>query len=264
MRYDFVNVKGVAGKMSSSKGRVIALPDALEVYQAEVLRYIFAGTRPNTEFAISFDLDVLKVYEDYDKTERIVYGIDKAKNEEQFYKEKRIYVLSQIDGKIPETMPYQITFRMLTTLLQTYSGDIDAVIHSLGDVKPEQVERLRRRAECAWTWISQYAPDCAPDFCFSIKTDGSKVDFEGGILKAICRVRDEVVPRLESFETDKDCQQALYDVATSEGLDAKQLFTALYKALVGKEQAASRWLLADYRKRSAFNDFKRVLTLAKP
>lgn len=236
MRYDFVNVKGIAGKMSSSSGRVIALPDALAVYQAEVLRYIFAGTRPNTEFAIGFDLDVLKVYEDYDKTERIVYGIDKAKNEEQFCKEKRIYVLSQIDGKIPETMPYQITFRMLTTLLQTYSGDIDAVINSLGDVKPEQVERLRRRAECAWSWITLYAPSCAPDFCFSIRTDSAKIDFEGTVLKAICRVRDEVVPRLETFETDKDCQQALYDVATSEGLEAKQLFTALYKALIDKEQ----------------------------
>lgn len=153
MRYDFVNLKGVPGKMSSSSGKVIALPDALDVYQAEVLRYIFAGTRPNTEFAISFDLDVLKTYEDYDKTERIVWGIDKAKSEDVFNKEKRIYILSQIDNKMPEVMPYQIGFRMLTTLLQTYSGDIDKVIAALGDVKPEQEERLRRRAACALSLI---------------------------------------------------------------------------------------------------------------
>lgn len=236
MRYDFVNLKGVPGKMSSSKGKVIALPDALDVYQAEVLRYIFAGTRPNTEFAISFDLDVLKVYEDYDKTERIVYGIDKAKNDEQFAKEKRIYVLSQIDGKIPETMPYQITFRMLTTLLQTYSGDIDAVLKSLADLKPEQEERLRRRAECAWFWINHSAPDCAPEFCFSLRNDGSKADLSGDVLKAVQRVRDEVVPRLETFSTDKECQQAMYDIATELGLEAKALFAALYDALIAKDQ----------------------------
>ncbi len=236
MRYDFVNLKGVPGKMSSSKGKVIALPDALDVYQAEVLRYIFAGTRPNTEFAISFDLDVLKVYEDYDKTERIVYGIDKAKNDEQFAKEKRIYVLSQIDGKIPETMPYQITFRMLTTLLQTYSGDIDAVLKSLADLKPEQEERLRRRAECAWFWINHSAPDCAPEFCFSLRSDGSKADLSGDVLKAVQRVRDEVVPRLETFSTDKECQQAMYDIATELGLEAKALFAALYDALIAKDQ----------------------------
>lgn len=236
MRYDFVNLKGVPGKMSSSKGKVIALADALDIYQAEVLRYIFAGTRPNTEFAISFDLDVLKVYEDYDKTERIVYGIDKAKNEEHFNKEKRIYILSQIDGKIPENIPYQITFRMLTTLLQTYSFDVDAVIKSLADVKPEQEERLRRRIKCAEFWIKHSAPDCAPEFCFSLRNDKSKADLDETMTKAIIRIREEVVPKIETYALDKDCQQAMYDIATQMGLDAKQLFTALYKALIGKEQ----------------------------
>ena len=236
MRYDFVNLKGVPGKMSSSKGKVIALPDALDVYQAEVLRYLFAGTRPNTEFAISFDMDVLKVYEDYDKTERIVYGVDKAKNEDQFNKEKRIYMLSQIDGKIPETMPYQITFRMLTTLLQTYSGNMDAVIKSLKDVKPEQEERLRRRMACAWFWIQNSAPSCAEDFIFTIRNDGSKADLDETMSKAVARVRDEVVPKLDTFTQDKECQQAMYDIATDMGIDAKQLFTALYQAVVAKDQ----------------------------
>lgn len=236
MRYDFVNLKGVPGKMSSSKGKVIALPDALDVYQAEVLRYLFAGTRPNTEFAISFDMDVLKVYEDYDKTERIVYGIDKAKNDEQFNKEKRIYMLSQIDGQIPQTMPYQITFRMLTTLLQIYSGDIDKVISSLGDVKPEQEERLRRRAACAWFWIQNSAPSCAEEFCFALRTDRSKADLQGDLLTAVKRVRDEVVPKIDTFQIDKECQQAMYDIATEMGIEPKALFTAMYNALINKDQ----------------------------
>lgn len=236
MRYDFVNLKGVPGKMSSSKGKVISLVDALEVYQPEVLRYIFAGTRPNTEFAISFDLDVNKVYEDYDKTERIVWGIDKAKSEEMLEKEKRIYVLSQIDNKMSSVMPYQIGFRMMTTLLQTYSGDIDAVIKALGDVKPEQEECLRRRAACAWYWIKECAPSCAEDFCFALREDGSKADLSGDMLKAVIRVRDEVVPRVGTFAVDKECQQAMYDIATEMGLDAKSLFTALYQALIGKDQ----------------------------
>ena len=236
MRYDFVNLKGVPGKMSSSKGKVISLVDALEVYQPEVLRYIFAGTRPNTEFAISFDLDVNKVYEDYDKTERIVWGVDKAKSEDVLAKEKRIYILSQIDGKMPSVMPYQIAFRMMTTLLQTYSGDIDAVIKSLGDVKPEQEAALRRRAQCAWYWIRECAPSCAEDFCFALREDGSKADLSGDMLAAVKRVRDEVVPRVGSFALDKEYQQAMYDIATELGLDAKALFTALYQALIGKDQ----------------------------
>ena len=236
MRYDFVNLKGVSGKMSSSKGKVIALPDALDIYQAEVLRFLFAGTRPNTEFDISFDMDVVKIYEDYDKNERIVYGVDPAKNDEQFNKAKRIYVLSQIDGKIPEVMPYQITIRLLATLLQIHSGDVDAVIKSPGDVKPEQEERFRRRAACAWFWIQNSAPECAPDFCFSLRNDGSKAELSDALCLAMRRVRDEVLPKLDSFTIDKEAQQALYDIATDMGLDAKVLFTAMYQALIAQNQ----------------------------
>lgn len=258
MRYDFVNLKGVPGKMSSSKGKVISLVDALEVYQPEVLRYIFAGTRPNTEFAISFDLDVNKVYEDYDKTERIVWGVDKAKSEDILAKEKRIYVLSQIDNKMPSVMPYQIGFRMMTTLLQTYSGDIDAVIKSLGDVKPEQEETLRRRAKCAWYWIRECAPTCAEDFCFALREDGSKADLSGDMLTAVKRVRDEVVPRVGTFAVDKECQQAMYDIATELGLDAKALFTALYQALIGKDQGPR---LASFMKIIGKDKLQKILSV---
>lgn len=232
MRYDFVNLKGVPGKMSSSSGKVIALPDALDVYQAEVLRYIFAGTRPNTEFAISFDLDVLKTYEDYDKTERIVWGIDKAKSEDVFNKEKRIYILSQIDNKMPEVMPYQIGFRMLTTLLQTYSGDIDKVIAALDDVKPEQEERLRRRAACAWFWVR----DCAPEeFQFALRDDGSKANIEGVELEAIKKVYTDCVPFVDELD-EKSLAQKVYDVATGLGIEPKRLFTVMYNALINKDQ----------------------------
>src|SRR5574344_1735990 len=232
MRYDFVNLKGVPGKMSSSKGHVIALPDALKVYQPEVLRYIFAGTRPNTEFAISFDLDVLKVYEDYDKTERIVYGVDKAKNDDVFNKEKRIYMLSQIQDKLPEVMPYQIGFRMLTTLLQTYSGDIDAVIASLGDVKPEQMDCLLRRAECAWYWVS----DCAPeDFKFALCMDGSKAELTGNDLSCVQKLYSEVLPEMDNLD-EKALSQKIFDVATGLGMQPKEMFRAVYQALIRKDQ----------------------------
>lgn len=241
MRYDFVNLKGVPGKMSSSKGKVIALPDALNIYQAEVLRYIFAGTRPNTEFNISFDLDVIKVYEDYDKTERIVYKVEKAKNQEIYDKEYTIYLLSQLDSKVPDTMPYQVPFRLLTTLLQIYSTTenedetIDKVIKVLG-VDNKREERVRRRAKCALYWIKHSAPECAPDFCFNLNLSGKKADLDIKTEEGIKEVKEKVLPLLPTFQTDKDAQEALYSIATSKGLPAKEFFTALYTVLIGQNK----------------------------
>ena len=47
-QYDFVRIKGRGGKISSSSGEVISLKDVLEIYQPELVRYLFAATRPNT------------------------------------------------------------------------------------------------------------------------------------------------------------------------------------------------------------------------
>ncbi len=231
-RYDFIGLKGVPGKMASSKGKVISLEQVLEIYQPEVARYLFASTRPNTEFVISFDLDVIKIYEDYDKTERIAWKIEKAKNDETFEKEYRIYELSQIE-EMPDCISYQIPFRHLCNLLQINSGDIDSVINGLPDVKSEQLERLKTRAVCAWNWITDGgAPE---EFKFALREDGSTAVLDEASIKAIRKIRDNLLPEMDGMD-EKSFSTALYAVAAECGLQPKNLFTAMYDALIAKEQ----------------------------
>lgn len=236
-RYDFIGIKGLPGKMSSSKGEVISLPDVLNVYTPEICRYLFAGTRPNTEFAISFDLDVMKTYEDYDKTERIAWGVDKAKNEDVYIKERRIYELSQVDG-MPSMMPYQVVggFRHLCNMLQTNSGDIDAVIDTLGDVKPEQETSFRTRCACAWYWITECAPE---EFRFALvnpkSEDYKKADLTDEQILAIKKIVSDVLPKIDDLE-EKPLSEAVYAIAGECEIEPKVLFNALYQALIGKEQ----------------------------
>ncbi len=231
-RYDFIGIKGTPGKMSSSKGKVVDLYDLLRVYTPELARYIFAGTRPNTEFVISFDLDVIKIYEDYDKTERIAWKLEKAKDEETFQKERRIYELSQVGG-MPERAPYQVAFRHLCNLLQINAGDIDKTIAALPEIGPDQVERFRQRCVCAWYWISECAPE---DFQFHLRPAGELADLSEAERKAVRSLRDSVVAKIEGFADDKTCAEAIYAVAEENGMDGKALFRAAYQALVGKDQ----------------------------
>lgn len=236
-RYDFIGIKGGAGKMSSSSGNVTTLRDVLSVYPPEIVRYLFAGTRPDTEFTISFDLDVMKTYEDYDKTERIVWGVDKAKSDNIFAKEKRIYELSQVDG-MPEEMPYQLTggFRHLCNLLQINGGDIDKVIATIGDIKPSQEKAFRTRAKCAWFWITECAPE---EFRFALKdpaaADYRKVDLAPAELAAVQGICKDVLPVMDGLE-DKALAEKVYEVAGNCGIETKQLFTAVYQVLIGKDQ----------------------------
>jgi len=231
-RYDFIGIKGSPGKMSSSKGKVVDLPDLLKVYQPELVRYLFAGTRPNTEFVISFDLDVIKIYEDYDKTERIYWGIEKAKDAEAEAKERRIYELSQVDG-VPAEAPYQVPFRHLCSLLLIHQGDVEAVLSALPGLKPVQEARIRSRAERAWYWVNECAPE---EFRFKVREPGEKAELSELELAALIHLRDDVVARLEDFADEKAVAAAIYDAAAAAGTDGKTLFRAAYQALVGKDQ----------------------------
>ncbi len=229
-QYDFIRIKGRGGKISSSSGEVISLADVLEVYPPEIVRYLFAGTRPNSEFAISFDLDVLKIYEDYDKCERIYFGEQKV-NDKKKAKESRIYELSQVDG-VTKEMPYQTPFRHLCNLLQIHNGDVDTVIGQLDDVKPEQVERLAVRARCAWNWIREFSPE---DFRFSLTgSDDEKIELNEVEIGAIRLFKNEI-EKLDSHN-DKSLGEAIYSIAEASGIEPKDLFNLTYRVLVGKEK----------------------------
>lgn len=231
-RYDFIGIKGSPGKMSSSKGKVVDLYDLLRVYQPEIVRYLFAGTRPNTEFVISFDLDVIKIYEDYDRTERIFWRTDKAKDEITYEKEKRIYELSQVDS-VPASAPYQIPFRHLCNLLQIHQGDIGKVLSILPGLKDDQKSRVEQRAHCAWYWITECAPE---DFRYALRTPGEKAQISPEENAAVVRLRDDVVARMAEFPDEKSLGEALYAAAAAAGVEPKTLFRATYQCLIGKDQ----------------------------
>jgi lysyl-tRNA synthetase class 1 len=230
-QYDFIRIKGRGGKISSSTGEVVSLADVLEIYQPEIIRYLFAGTRPNSEFAISFDLDVLKIYEDYDKCERIYFGVQEV-NQKKKDKESRIYELSQVHG-VPETIPYQIPLRHLCNLLQISNGDIDKVIENLEEVGEDQKERLRVRARCAWNWITQYSPE---DFRFSLSDDSTPlVEVNEAERKGIQSLAKEIDQNIGSYD-EKELAGQLYEIARSVEIEPKDFFLLIYKVLIGKEK----------------------------
>ncbi|MBI2668586.1 lysine--tRNA ligase [Candidatus Woesearchaeota archaeon] len=227
--YDFISVKGGAGKMSSSSGDVITLKDVLEVYEPEVARWIFAGTRPNKEFSISFDADVIKVYEDFDKCERIYFGAEEADEKERI-KQKVAYELSYI-GKIPKTMPYQPGFRHLTTVLQMSRMDLKkAVAYFEKELKHEHDQkRLHTRALCAKHWLEKYAPE---EFKFTVQEK---------CLAALTaeekKILHELADRLRQREwTDKDLHEEIYILCRNHAMPPKDFFQLAYRVLINKER----------------------------
>jgi lysyl-tRNA synthetase class 1 len=239
-KYDFISIKGRGGKISSSSGEVISLADVLEVYEPEVVRYLFVGTRPNAEFAISFDLDVIKIYEDYDRAERIYFGAEEV-SEKRAAKERRSYELSQLPevaaGISPDDdLPFQVPFRTICNFLMITAGDVDAALERVPGWEAAdgaRRERLVHRAGCAWRWITTFAPE---DFRFVLR-DGGEVpaDIPAAERAAVAALRDEVVARSAEHD-ERSLAEAIYRIADDAGVDRKRFFAIMYQALIGKER----------------------------
>ena len=233
-QYDFIRIKGRGGKMSSSSGEVVGLSEVLEIYQPEVVRHLFAGTRPNAEFAISFDLDVIKIYEDYDKSERIYYGVQEVGAKKRA-KESRIYELSQV-GAVPEVMPLQVPFRHLCNLLLISAGDIEQALSAFPGSEQADAEswrRMRRRARCAWNWIQYFAPE---DFRFTLRTGEEQPEAVSEAARAALHDVRRVVEGGIAEQDEKQLEQALYDTAQKHGFASKEFFALMYRVLIGRDK----------------------------
>jgi len=226
--YEWIGIKG-KGEFASSLGNVITLKEALEIYEPEIVRYLFASTRPNMRFNISFDVDVLKVYEEFNRCERIYFGVDKTA-EKETAKQKRIYELSNFK-ELPKTMPYQPSFRHLTTILQINELDIDkAVGYFEKELKSEfDKKRLKLRAECVKNWLEKYAPE---DFKFSVQKEFSgKLEAKE---KKVLKLLSEKL--LEKDWTDKELHEEIYILCKNEELETRDFFKAAYQVLVGRDK----------------------------
>ena len=226
IRYECIGIKG-GKQFSSSSGDVTTVQDVLQIYEPAIVRFLFAGTRPEAEFDISFDLDVLKIYEDFDKCERIYFKEQEA-SEKNYQKQKRIYELSALS--IPEKMPFQPGFRHLTTLLQIHGLDIDATLKSYELEDEKDREKLKLRAGCVKNWLEIYAPE---DFKFSVQeevaSDVNLTDAQKGALKKVASL-------LDTIEDDKALHNAFYDICKEQELEVRDFFTAAYQVLIHREK----------------------------
>jgi lysyl-tRNA synthetase, class I len=224
--YEWIGFKG-NGQFSSSTGNVVTVTELLEIYSPEIVRFLFAGTRPKKEFSISFDADVFAVYEEYDKCERAYFGLGEM-NEKKRQKLSVAYDLSSI-GKIPTKIPYQPSIRHLSTLLQINDFDIDKTIGYFEKqlVTEFDKNRLRTRAVCATNWVKKYAP---VEFTFSVqeKCQVTLVDQEKKILNLFAQ-------KLSEKEwTDKELHEEIYILAENNDIDSKDLFALCYSVLINK------------------------------
>ncbi|AFK21890.1 lysine--tRNA ligase [Pyrococcus sp. ST04] len=234
LMYEFVGIKGQRGKMSGSKGNVILLSDLYEVLEPGLVRFIFARHRPNKEIKIDVGLGLLNLYDEFDRVERIYFGVEEAKGDEEEL--KRTYELSV--PKRPERLVAQAPFRFLVVLVQLPHMDEDRIISTLisqGHVPKaldyEDVERIKLRIKLAKNWVEKYAPD---EVKFTILEEPPKIEVPNEIREAMLEVAEWLKDH-EKFTVD-ELNNVLYNAAKKRNIPSREWFKVLYKIFIGRER----------------------------
>ncbi len=203
--YDWISIKG-GGYFASSTGNSLTLDEVEKIYEPEVLRYLFVGTKPKSAFQISFDNDVIKTYDDFDKLEE-KYFLNECNP-----KEKRMYELSVIN--IPKTKPKRENFRHLITLVQ---------IGKTSELNNES----KKRAEKVRNWLDKHA---GSDMKFEIQKR-INVDLSEKQKEALVALKESL--SVKKFKEDELFNE-FYKICNAVDIPIKDFFQGAYLTILNK------------------------------
>jgi len=154
--YAFVGTTGSA-KMSGSRGGAPTPSDALEIFEAPVLRWLYARRRPEQSITLAFDAEVGRVYDEWDKLgRRVAEGTAEPAARAVFTRAS-----STSDGPLPVTLR-PLPFRTLASVVDITVGDQAQILRILRDMTvPDPIvtqDEVRPRLDCAQAWVNGYVP----------------------------------------------------------------------------------------------------------
>ncbi len=150
--YEFIGIKGVAGKMSGSSGLNMTPETLLQFYQPEVILWLYAKSEPTKAFDFCFDDGILRQYFEFDRqynqykageaNEFTGVVMDSCTNETTDIKTVPMALLVQLGSIVDFNVP------MMETVFEKIN-------------QPFKYEDFRQRLDLARNWLEKCAPEQA-------------------------------------------------------------------------------------------------------
>ncbi len=148
--YEFIGIKGLAGKMSSSSGLNLTPDTMLRLYEPEVILWLYSKTEPTKAFDFCFDDGILRQYFEFDKMlEEYRAGKSSEFNASIMYN-------CLIEGREVETVPMGLLVQ-LGSIVDFNVPMLETVFEKIGT--PYTADRFAGRLDRAKYWLEQCAPE---------------------------------------------------------------------------------------------------------
>lgn len=237
--YEFIGIKGTTGKMSGSSGLNLTPETLLELYQPEVILWLYSKTEPLKAFDFCFDDGILRQYFEFDKMQTAFQ--DGTADEHTM----GIMFNTTVEGRKPSTVPMsllvqlgsvvnfnvpmlEIVFEKIGTPYKydDFADRLQRAKYWLEQCSPESVNRLRTYRN--WELYNSFTDEEKKEIqllCDYLKTDGYTLDELNSELYAIPK---------KIFGEDMDPKEL-------KGIQG-QFFKNVYKLIIDKERGPRLYL----------------------
>lgn len=148
--YEFIGIKGMTGKMSSSSGLNLT-PDALlKLYQPEIILWLYSKTDPTKAFDFCFDEGILRQYFEFDRM------LNECRNGTASEAAQAIMYNCKIEGREVVTVPMGLLVQ-LGSVVDFNVPMLETVFAKIG--MPYTREQFADRLDRAKFWLEECAPD---------------------------------------------------------------------------------------------------------
>jgi lysyl-tRNA synthetase class 1 len=234
--YDFINMAGDTKKMSASKGTGLDAVEGAKIMPPEVVRYFILRAAPQKR--LYFD-PVLGIVQLMDEFAAFAAKADKTDSEQQLW-----YVCTR--GDTGKRSVSRVPFSHLVASYQASLKDADKTLDVVKRTEYKQVafedaDIIRKELKFIDEWLRLRAPE---EVKFSLAEQVAPADFtesEQQFLKAL----GEKAAAAPSDADGAYFHEAIYGLKDELGLAPKEMFTTLYRALIGKDSGPrAGWFLS--------------------
>lgn len=237
--YEFIGIKGLAGKMSSSSGLNLT-PDALlKLYQPEIILWLYSKTEPTKAFDFCFDDGILRQYFEFDKM------LNDCRSGKANENTQAIMYNCAIDGREIETVPMGLLVQ-LGSIVDFNVPMLETVFNKINT--PYTYEQFADRLDRAKYWLEQCAPEQVNRLRATRNFDVYN-ELDDKAKQAIALLHEAIAAG--GYDLD-GLNTILYDIPKKvypELVDTKELrgvqgafFKNVYKLLIDKEQGPRLYL----------------------
>ncbi|RLJ02397.1 MAG: lysine--tRNA ligase, partial [Candidatus Aenigmatarchaeota archaeon] len=217
------------GDMTSSGNILFSPAQWLEVSPPQVLRYLYIAHKHTKRFSIDLS-SIYKFIDDYDRAERVFFGLEEEENDRVRLNLTRGYELSQLEK--PEKPPTQIPYTYAALLSQVFDPekDFEKILQQLrrsGHITgtPHDTDYIQSRLLQARRWAEKYAPENYRIEVLERVPPEVKTSLTPEQKNALLTLAKEL--RLKDWN-EKDLQNRIYELRNEFGITSQDLFAAIY------------------------------------